>query len=342
MKKKNIYKKLMSAILSATTMFALLTMPAHAIIPGEDAYGGESHIVCYDYDTGIEVPVEVSHTNLYPDTTTYSFLDESELMQVTNEMETRTIIGNENRVKVYPTQDPYSGVVLVITLLDSNGDNIADAYIPGTGFMVSERVMLTARHCVYDAVDDILEVRVYQGVSVSHSYDGVNIMTYLDCLDPYEYDTLINSVYDTRYANTAGRERQEHDWNIGILREGFDCYYFNCGTIYNGLDGASITVTGYPDAESSDNPSQSFYMYAGQGTYTVVNDNPAFEESYREEVFFHDADTITGQSGGPVYLSNVQGSICYGIQIAGASSFNIAKGITAYIYNLLVQIISNT
>ena len=39
MKKKNITKKLLSIILSAATAFSLLTLPAHAIIPGEDTYG---------------------------------------------------------------------------------------------------------------------------------------------------------------------------------------------------------------------------------------------------------------------------------------------------------------
>ena len=341
MKKKNIVKKLLSIILSAATMFSLLTLPAHAIIPGEDAYSEESHIVSYDYSTGLETPIDVAHHNLYPDTTTYSFLDESELMQVANEVETQTIIDGDDRVQVFPSVAPYSGIVLIITLLDMDGDNVADHFIPGTGFMISEKVMLTARHCVYNDTNNVLEVRVYQGVSVHHSYDGMDIMTYLECLAPYEYDTLVNSIYDTRYANTSGNNRLMYDWNISVLRNGFDCYYFNCSTIYSGLAGATVTVTGYPHFSSPMLSAQSFYMYSGQGTYVSLH-NFSTEIAFREEIFFLTADAITGQSGSPVYLNGAQVRTCYGIFVADDANYNWARGITADIYNLIVQMISNT
>ena len=47
MKKKNIIKKLMSVVLSAATVFSLLTLPAHAIIPGEDAFSGQKTLAHY-------------------------------------------------------------------------------------------------------------------------------------------------------------------------------------------------------------------------------------------------------------------------------------------------------
>ena len=64
MKKKNIIKKLLSVVLSAATVFSLLTLPAQAIVPGEDAYGQTYTLMRYDVASGISVPVEIPDYNI--------------------------------------------------------------------------------------------------------------------------------------------------------------------------------------------------------------------------------------------------------------------------------------
>ena len=242
MKKKNIFKKLMSVILSAATMFSLLTLPAHAIVPGEDAYGGESTIVKYDVGTNTTTPIDLlDFYNTFSGVPTHFYLDEEELAYTknTNIMTPQTIFGSDGRTFVSDITGHYTGVVLIIHEIDKDEDDIADSYIPGTGFMVSDKVMVTAMHCLHDghtgSNSTTIETKIYQGVNVSapsdffYDEDGnIDVMPNLNVLPKEGYATIDSMIYDMNYFTNGFSD--EYDWCVVTLDRALSGYYFSCGT----------------------------------------------------------------------------------------------------------------
>ena len=127
MKKKNIIKKLLSVVLSAATVFSLLTLPAHAIVPGEDAYGEMVTLMRYDVATGISVPVVIpDYYSMSGGASSYAYLSDGELANVRKAISTSAVIGEDDRIPMVGTTAPYSGIVLIIQYYDTDDDGIAD------------------------------------------------------------------------------------------------------------------------------------------------------------------------------------------------------------------------
>ena len=127
MKKKNIIKKLLSVVLSAATVFSLLTLPAHAIVPGEDAYGQTYTLMRYDVASGISVPVEIpDYYSMSGGASSYAYLSDGELANVRKAISTSAVIGEDDRIPMVGTTAPYSGIVLIIQYYDTDDDGIAD------------------------------------------------------------------------------------------------------------------------------------------------------------------------------------------------------------------------
>ena len=247
MKKKNTIKKLLSVILSAATVFSLLTLPAHAIIPGEDAYQEESHIIHYDCITGEAERVDLPDTAIYQNITTHSFLSEQELQHAEENAGLQAIIGEDERVKIYnPNVGQYSGIVLIIKIIDTDDDGIEDDFTVGTGFMVSENVMVTALHCLsmYQGNYAIMETRIYHGIAVAHAdYSEGNTLEMLDSL-PDNFNRLASIDYDERYFSSAisNTERSTYDWCVTTLQNSHNGYYFNCAVATSSLIGQTLNI----------------------------------------------------------------------------------------------------
>ena len=330
MKKKNICKKLLSVILSAATMFSLLTLPAHA---NENDFETFS-INRYNVATGETEIVQITASDfLFPNTGTRSFLDEEtqrELAErdaaMASDVQSRQIIGTDDRVFVHPILDPYSGVVL-IELNGTMPDGSSKTYL-GTGFMVAPKVMVTAAHCVtryLSGVAEIDSIIVYQGVYVSEldtpSYEAYPSVSaeYIHC--PLEYHNI--------WSGLSTESQFDYDWAVVTLEDEIDCYYFDCASVgnLNALPNRSVTITGY---------SEDFAYYLRKGTGTVIS----VSNSGRH--MSHNVDPYDWQSGSPMYNENTNTVFGIHTSIADNPSLNRGTIIIPEIYYTIATYIQST
>ena len=329
MKKKKIIKKLLSVVLSAATVFSLLTLPAHAIIPGEDAYDYVG-IVQYDCASGVSIPLDIEQN--------YMFSYEEQPIGENNEILPQGIIGTDDRVAVDPRTTPFSGIVLIIQLLDTDGDDQVDNFSSGTGFMVTEDIMMTALHCIYpnppDEEDCIIDTIIYHGVTIDieeelgrapddSSGTRMEILNLLE--NNYRGYHIQNAWFDTTFYVD---EETKYDWCLARLETELNGYSFPISSSIT--RGMIIEVTGYP-AEPAD---KMFGMYKKSGTVVDV--------ASTGEVH-HNMDTTTGQSGSPIYSPATLGgsapyTVCAIHSRKNNSTTNAACPITSTIIALLNSI----
>ena len=345
MKKKNIIKKLLSVVLSAATVFSLLTLPAHAIVAGEESYITSTIVSQYFCATEQTVQFTVSNDDdMYPGTSTHDFLNDAQSLQnfFNSDIETYAIIGDDDRITI-STDPTWEMTVLILVGMDINNDFLTDKYLVGSGFLVDENVMVTAMHSLYPykAVEGVLDsyntvsITVYHGISSSQVRD-VDEIAYL--IAGAEMAHLESVTYDPRYftsLETSGHNAA-YDWCVVTLDNNFDSYYLDCDIAISSLEGSLIGVAGYPDEVS---PQYRFLRKIGLGEVVA----------YDGVILVHDADTSKGQSGGP-FMTNVLTTelVGYGIHISGTSKKdesgkeigieNYARAITPEIYNTIVTI----
>ena len=353
MKKKNIVKKLLSVILSAATMFSLLTLPAHAIIPGEDAYGGQE-------DGYIRVDLEKKTTTFIPKTEipqfdgtcTYDALnpaDRSRLdtvnMTILNEL-SQNISGNGSNPAavvdgeyyyVSPTYNQYSGVVLITTWRN----NVLLKH--GTGFLLDNRTVMTALHMLYEYADSnssdefdlsvILsdEIRVYYNVSEdlmrsSASETSAALLTFLNS-DDAQYITMSNLVYSSAVNPPNNGNDDNYDWLLGKLSTPLTGrYYWNCAIPTGTLQGKTSYVVGYPETHL-------LKMTETSGTVVaVVSDQSSLD---RNKILYTNSNE-DGLSGGPMY-SEWGGVKCYGVHIGFSNNYAVAVKIYEDLFNVIVD-----
>jgi V8-like Glu-specific endopeptidase len=320
----------LSVILSAATMFSLLTLPAHA---NENDFETFS-INRYNVATGETEIVQITASDfLFPNTGTRSFLDEEtqrELAErdaaMASDVQSRQIIGTDDRVFVHPILDPYSGVVL-IELNGTMPDGSSKTYL-GTGFMVAPKVMVTAAHCVtryLSGVAEIDSIIVYQGVYVSEldtpSYEAYPSVSaeYIHC--PLEYHNI--------WSGLSTESQFDYDWAVVTLEDEIDCYYFDCASVgnLNALPNRSVTITGY---------SEDFAYYLRKGTGTVIS----VSNSGRH--MSHNVDTYDWQSGSPMYNENTNTVFGIHTSIADNPSLNRGTIIIPEIYYTIATYIQST
>ena len=289
MKKKNIIKKLLSVVLSAATVFSLLTLPAHALVPGEDAVTDSPNIVWHDLNTGVITPMDIEGEYVFA----FNEVIDSDFSDY---MSPQQIIPPDSREPVDPADDPYSGILLITQFIDNNGDSIVDEFAIGTGFMLTERIMMTAMHCISPKLDGeeayTMQTRVYQGVSldieelIGKPVSQHSALEFKNKLEQLVDDHYLSPVeisileYDANYFYS---DNVKYDWCIAVLDSELDCYTFQIQDTIIGEMTAELT--GYPEDHM-------FGMYKATGSIMGVT---VYGEVY------HNIDAYDGQSGSPIY-----------------------------------------
>ncbi|MDO4796982.1 MAG: YARHG domain-containing protein [Coriobacteriales bacterium] len=178
----------------------------------------------------------------------------------------RNIVGTDDRVAPSdPYQYPYSAIAyMTVHFPCKHGDTTA------TGFMVRPSMLLTAAHALYceECQTRAAHAEYYFGCYPDGSYG-------------YKYDGMTTVAFGTKYPS------QNRGWDYAIVRfddqnVGDETGYFGCTAASNSqLEGKNYAAAGYRDG---------VIKYDVNKTY--VRDNGS--------VWLY-ADTLPGNSGGPIY-----------------------------------------
>lgn len=268
-------------------------------------------------------------------------LDELNLETVTNS--TRSIIEEDDRTEITDTSvTPYSGIALVMTTWSDGTAGI------GTGWFVSENVLVTAAHVVYE-YDDVLDENGDGIISDAEQEDGYafewaetvkivpgalpvnSINTTLVNKDyykkPYGYYTPESS-YVPEIWTVNGDDRFDYAVIVLDPEEYSSPYYFPMHVTNNAVT-SGVAVTGYnrvaiDDGDSnSNNNNYTFRLYRGLGSIA----------SHANDLLEHDIDTKSGQSGAPIYIS---GNVVLGIHTTSdydGDGYNEGVAINQTVYN---------
>ncbi len=219
----------------------------------------------------------------------YSYLDHEDygtyyltptITELGSETNSRSVIGSDDRYVADGNEN--SGIVRLS--------------IGGTGFVVSDHVIATAAHCVYDRktftwVDD-LSITTYDnnGNILSNS-----TLTPVEAHIPKEYYRT-SLLGDINY--------REYDYALITVAEDLsDRVHFSLGTSYNVNSSLSsnvpIYVTGCPsDVHGTSNSNNTLYSAEGNILGYQDNNDPF---DYEDSILTYDVDMSGGDSGGPVY-----------------------------------------
>lgn len=214
-----------------------------------------------------------------------------------------------------------------ICLLEFRFPSDPSAMYQATGFLVSDRVVLTAGHCVYN--NSIVPGEYAQSIKVYPGKNGSGKLS--DILGTYNgIKTYTNFSYTYYPAN----DPNSLDWDYGaiLLDQPVSKNALGAIPVIESNDayaaaGKTMIVAGYP----GDRPYGT--QWYGTGPVTAFN---RYQMQYQ-------IDTYGGQSGGPVWVpqGGVQGpqkyyGLVYGIHIAGPSPCdNRARIIDDYVYDLI-------
>lgn len=359
MKKKNIFKKLLSVVLSAATTFSLLTLPAHATIPAGDMYSITTTTL-YRYYCGSQSTQQLVVSNdddMFPGTSTYDFLDADQLPNgyFGGGADLQGIIGEDDRQPL-PPNPFWDMTVLILVGVDTDNDGGADVFAVASGFLVDKNVMVTAMHAICPTVVNINQIK---SVTVFHGINNPAMCGDVASLIAGADSAHIESVtYDPRYltARESGGDETAYDWCIVTLgartgtnpniedNKGFDSYYLDCDIALSSIETSEICVIGYSQdgLYSGEDTQYQFLRQAGMGEALA----------YDGVILTHDADTLQGASGGPLISEELTSvAVGYGIHLKTLSEDgmdpkegieNYARAITPEIYNAIVTIMEES
>ncbi len=211
----------------------------------------------------------------------------------------RTVFGDDDRLQVTnTTTSPYYGIArLVITYTDNTSAT-------GTGFLVAPNVMLTAGHCCMSASSNapIASFTAYLGQNETYVPMTAYLSYYYVCANFTSFngpdkDDYAIMVLSSSPGNTTGWFGLSYQNNMFFVTNPF-------------------TITGYPIDKTSGT------MWKASGAITECS-------TY---VLSHIIDCYAGQSGSPIYMSNV----AYGILVSENAVENRCRRMTQEVFDWLV------
>lgn len=248
--------------------------------------------------------------------------DLNQLSEIQNQ-ESRGIIGIDNRV----INQNKSGVVKLSFYI--SGD-----WHYASGFIVDDHTILTAAHCLYDSETGSYASNIYY---TTYSASGTPYSTataskyhlpqqYVDS-PTYLYDYGIITVSQDFSVENSGYEI----YNLGVPR---DVLKNNISSsVYNNINNKlEIYVSGFSGEElSNSNLSLTGQMVTGSGN--LLCNWMAWDGE-----LYYNADSVRGESGGPVYVKTPSGHISVlGINVEGGGGYNRGKRIDTdilhFVYN---------
>lgn len=228
------------------------------------------------------------------------------------DMSLRSIFGDDTREIDYSK----SGVVkLECTKLI---DGVEKGYV-ATGFVVDEHTILTSAHFVYEVGKEVFS---YDISYTLYNSDGTSIGTYDADYYHVPQTYLDLSVY-----------APESDYALITVSEDlYDYMCFELGVAREKVKNTNpeIYVTGYSHVYNTSRPELYMDIVTGSGFLT--------DSKTSSQCLYYDTDTVSGESGGPVYVTNSDGSFTViGINSGHDEDRNIAKRIDTnilhFIYN---------
>lgn len=319
-----MFKKSIAFIMIFTMLFLLLSP---FISASEFSSQGDLHnhdYIIYDYDTQTEtvIPYEqiFNHSNLYQTTRAFMNANKISISKETLILDTkksitdinlsREIINDNPRIATPPTTAPHSGVLFLEMGVDddADSDNEIDYISRATGFLVAPDVLITCAHAlVYTGTDRVIEMKIFldtHGTSHENNY----------------YVRPRTWAYSNGYLNES--TRAQHDWCVIKLAEPVGGYNFNC-SYENPIISTQVKISGYPGDKQ-------FYQYTSTGNIL----------SYWGNCIYYTNNTVSGDSGAPVYNPNTY--TCYAIHRASANSLsNEGVHITQDMYNVICTMIDS-
>ncbi len=232
----------------------------------------------------------------------------------TNTVNPRTIIDGDNRRHCLTTSvAPFSFTAYTISLFDK-GDN---TYVPasGTAFFVDKDLLLTAGHCVYHPDYGYAEkIYIFPG----------------GCESGISYSVSYTAYASNKWVSDA-EDKNFHDYGvIKVLVDISYGYYALSEKTESQLSSKNITLYGFP----LDKPYSGTKPVSGIGDFYEfwISTGTIDATSIQDNYFLHVADTETGNSGSPVFLSDSIGTVV-GINTAHLDGlpYNVAIRITSSI-----------
>lgn len=216
---------------------------------------------------------------------------------------------------------PYSKTVLIYLYFEQDDGSIIRS--SGTGFMIGDKVILTAGHVIWHTQlrRSPKEIRVFLKFDKSKTS-----LSQMDSETNYYHPK--SWVYSSNFATTTGNLDYNYDWcyltmfsSIGKTYTG----WYGIATTAGSITDKVINVTGYPDQNG-----EQFHQYKSNGILNSTSD-------YRVS---HTCSTKGGHSGAPLYSN---GYVVWAIHTAsGGTTYNTGVRITPTLYKLLTNKIEST